>query len=210
MLRNLSRKALNHITQFFNNLLMLGHFPPIWKSANVNPIPKPNKPNTDPDAYRAISLLSTLGKLFERIITARLSSFFHQHQLIPHYQFGFRRKHSTVAQLARITDYITHGFNLHKLSGMILLDIEKAYDTVWITGLLYKLMSFKLPPYLLLILKAFLEERKFSVHINNEASYIKATPVGLPQGAVLSTTLSSLYTSDIPPPSQHSISLIRR
>jgi hypothetical protein len=104
---------------------MLGHFPAIWKPAKVISIPKANKRNTDHNAYKKISLLSTLGKLFERIITAR-HSFVHRHQLIPHSQFGFRRKHSTVAQLARITDYITHGFNLHKHSGMILLDIEKA------------------------------------------------------------------------------------
>jgi hypothetical protein len=90
---------------------------------------------------------------------------------------------------------------------MIFLDIEKAYDTVWITGLLYKLISFKLPSYLLLILKAFLEEHKFLVHINNEDSSIKTTPAGLPQGAVLSTTLFSLYISDIPHPPNTQLAL---
>jgi len=130
MLRNLSRNALIHLTQLFNHLLRLGHFPTNWKTAKVIPIPKPNKPHTDPNSYRPISLLSTLGKLFERIIAARLTSFVQQHQLIPYFQFGFRRKHSTVAQLARITDYITNGFNLHKHTGMLLLDIEKAHDTV--------------------------------------------------------------------------------
>ena len=90
---------------------------------------------------------------------------------------------------------------------MIFLDIKKAYDTVWITGLLYKLISFKLPSYLLLILKAFLEEHKFLVHINNEDSSIKTTPAGLPQGAVLSTTLFSLYISDIPHPPNTQLAL---
>ena len=138
------------------------------------------------------SLLSTLGKLFERIIAVRLTSFVSQHHLLPHAQFGFRKKHSTVAQLTRITDYVTNGFNLHKHSGMILLDIEKAYDTVWIHGLLYKLIIFKLPTYLLFILKAFLEGRTYTFHLNEAFSYAKATPAGLPQGAVLSTTLFTL------------------
>jgi hypothetical protein len=131
----------------------------------------------------------------------------HQHQLILHSQFGFRRKHSTVAQLARITDYATKGFNLHKHSGIILLDIEKAYDTIWIAGLLYKLIIFKLPTYLLWILKAFLEERNFTVHVNEESSSIKTTPAGLPQGAVLFTTLFSLYISDIPHPPNTQLAL---
>ena len=82
---------------------------------------------------------------------------------------------------------------------MILLEIEKAYDTVWITGLLYKIISFKLPSYLLLILKASLEERKFSFHVHNEVSSMKTNPAALPQGAILSTTLFRLYVSDIPP-----------
>ena len=204
MLRNLSRNALKHLTQLFNHLLRLGHFPTIWKSAKVIPIPKPDKPHTDRNSYRPISLLSTLGKLFERIIAARLTSFVQQHQLIPHFQFGFHMKHTTVAQLARIIDYITNGFNLHKHTGMLLLDIEKAYDTVWITGLLYKLITLKVPMYLLWILTAFLTEPNFTVHVNDESSSIKTTPAGLPQGAVLSTSLFSLYISDIShPPNSH-------
>jgi hypothetical protein len=64
---------------------------------------------------------------------------------------------------------------------MILLDIEKAYDTVWIYGLLYKLIIFKLPTYLLWILKAFLEGRTFTIHLNEAFSSPKATLSGLPQ-----------------------------
>jgi hypothetical protein len=130
MLRHLSRKALTYLTQLFNHLLRLGHFPAIWKRAKVIPVPKPNKPGTDPNSYRPISLLSTLGKLFERILAARLTSFVNQRHLLPHTQFGFRKKHSTVSQLARITDYISHVYNLHKHSGMVFLDLDKAYDTV--------------------------------------------------------------------------------
>jgi hypothetical protein len=61
MLRNLSRKALIHLTQLINHLLRLGDFPATWKLAKVIPI---TKPSTDPNSYRPIILLSTLGKLF--------------------------------------------------------------------------------------------------------------------------------------------------
>jgi len=76
------------------------------------------------------------------------------------------------------SDYVTNGFNLHKHSGMILLDIEKVYDTVWIYGLLYKLIIFRLPPYLLWILKEFLEGRTFTVHLNQAFSSPNATQSG--------------------------------
>ena len=168
--------------------------------AKVIPILKPNKPSSDPNSYRPISLLSTLAKLFERILAVRLTSFVDQQQLLPHAQFGFRKKHSTVSQLARIADHVSNGYNLHK-HGMVLLDIEKAYDTVWIYGFLYKLIVFKLPTYLPFIFKAFLEGRSFSVPLKEAISSSKTTPSGLPQGAVLSTTLFALHISDMPHPS---------
>jgi hypothetical protein len=207
LLRHLSRKALTHLTTLFNHLLLKGHFPETWKRGKVIPIPKPNKPSTDPTSYRPISFLSTLGKLFERIVADQLTSFANQHNLLPHVQFGFRRKHSTVSQLARITDHITHGYNTHKHTGMVLIDLEKAYDTVWIHGLLYKLITFNLPMYLLYILKAFLEDRSFTVHLNEALSTPKFPPAGLPQGAVLSTILFTLFLSDIPHPLKTSLAL---
>jgi len=82
---------------------------------------------------------------------------------------------------------------------MVSLDIEKAYDTVWINGLLYKLISFTLPTYLIYILKAFLTDRSFIVRLTDTFCTPKITPSGLPQGAVLSTTLFAIYISDTPP-----------
>jgi hypothetical protein len=90
---------------------------------------------------------------------------------------------------------------------MVLLDLEKAYNTVWIHGLLYKLIVFKLPTPLLFILKAFLKGRSFTVHLNETSSSPKTTPSGLPQGAVLSTTLFALYISDMPHPPNTQLAL---
>jgi len=90
---------------------------------------------------------------------------------------------------------------------MVLLDLEKAYDTVSIHGLLCKLITFKLPAYLLLTLKVFLEGRFFTVHLNDTSSSPKTTPSGLPQGAVLSTTLFALYISDMPHPPNTQLAL---
>jgi hypothetical protein len=106
-----------------------------------------------------------------------------------------------------MTDFITHGFNLNKHTGMVLLDIEKACDTVWITGLLYKLILLRFPPSLLLFLQSYLEDRTFTVHLQGTNSIPKQTPSGLPQGAMLSTTLFALYLSDIPHPPHTQLAL---
>jgi hypothetical protein len=63
--------------------------------------------------------------------------------------FGFReKKPSTLPALPRIADFVTHGFNFKNHTGMVLLDIENACDSVWIC----KLISFLLPNYLLYFL----------------------------------------------------------
>ena len=83
---------------------------------------------------------------------------------------------------------------------MAVLDLEKAYDTVWVTGLLYKLTVLKVPEYLFFVLRSYLEGRTYTVHINDARSTPIIPPAGLPQGAVLSTTLFTLYIADIPHP----------
>jgi hypothetical protein len=54
-------------------------------------------------------------------------------------QFGFRRRYSTSLQLARLVERITRDSGEKRLTGAVFLDVAKAFDTVWIDGLLYKL-----------------------------------------------------------------------
>jgi hypothetical protein len=210
MLRNVSRKALVHLTHLFNHLLGLGYFPSTWKKAKVMPIPKPHKPSTDPNSYRPVSLLSTLGKLFERVIAVRLTSFVNQQRLLPHAQFGFRRKHSTVAQLARITDYVSNGYNLQKHTGMVLLDLEKAYDTVWIYGL-YKLINYKLPT------SSSVSPQSVPggtlLHSSSERGTLLLQNYPLwpsPSSGIIDYPLCPIYISDMPLPFQYTTGVIRR
>jgi hypothetical protein len=154
MLRNLSRTALIRLSQIFNHNLRSGYFLYTWKTAKVISIRKPGKPLSDPGSHRPVSFLSTASKLLERVVAHRVNSFIHRNHILPPEQFGFRKRHSTVSQLARITDFITHGFNLRKHTGMVLLGIETAYDTVRLNGLLFKLISHRLPDYLLFFLQS--------------------------------------------------------
>jgi hypothetical protein len=89
---------------------------------------------------------------------------------------------------------------------VVLLDIETAYDTLWLNDLPFKLFSLHLPDYLLFFLKSYLEGRTYTV-LKDTVSKPKSTPSGLPQGAVLSTTLFPLYLSDMPCPPHTQLTL---
>jgi len=151
------------------------------KQPKAFPYKNQKKNPTDVNSYRPISLLSVISKLLERIIASRLTTFINQNHILPDTQFGFRKNHSTVSQLARITDHTTHGYNLNKHTGMALLDLEKAYDTVWITGLLYKLIALKLPEYLLFVLRSYLEGRTYTVHIKTPNPLQYTPQLGFPK-----------------------------
>jgi hypothetical protein len=62
-------------------------------------------------------------------------------------EFGFKPRHSTSLQLARLVR-ITRNFCEKKLTGAVFLDVVKAFDTVWIDGLLYKKTLLHFPSYI--------------------------------------------------------------
>ncbi|TLM24616.1 hypothetical protein FEC23_18985, partial [Acinetobacter baumannii] len=82
--------VVSYMTRLFNSILSTGHFPGIWKLGKVIALPKPGK-DRNPSSYRPITLLSHVGKLFERLLLRRMSP----HILLRPEQFGFRSGHST-------------------------------------------------------------------------------------------------------------------
>lgn len=199
ILKQLPPQAIELLNNIFNQCLKRGYFPNLYKKAKVIPIPKPNKDKYLPSSYRPISLLSNIGKLFEKIIHIRLSELLEQNNLISPQQFGFRSQHSTVHQILRVFKAIKQNKSDRKSTGMILLDIEKAFDTVWHDGLIYKLLKHDVPLYICKILKSFLTDRSFVVQVGQALSNEKHIPAGVPQGSILSPLLYSFYTSDYKP-----------
>jgi len=97
-----------------------------------------------------ISLLSVLGKVFEKIIHTQICLYLNTENIVIDEQFGFKRKHSAVAQLLHVTEHFAFEINKHRNSAMLLLNLKKTFDSIWHNGLLYKLLI-RLPIYYLYI-----------------------------------------------------------
>lgn len=197
LLKNLPMGSIESIREIFNACIMLNYWPSSFKVAKVIPIPKPGKDCGKSTNYRPISLLNTLGKLFEKIINVRLMAFAEEHSIINGEQFGFRPQHSTSHQILRVTRHIRRNWALRKSTGMVLFDIEKAFDSVWHDGLVYKLKKFGFPDYLCAMIREFTANRSFRVHVLDDQSDPRQIPAGVPQGSILSPGLYSIYVSDL-------------
>ncbi|GFT59469.1 RNA-directed DNA polymerase from mobile element jockey [Trichonephila clavipes] len=91
-------------------------------------IPKPGKDQKFPLNFRPITLISSIGKIYEKILLKRIQKYTLENSIIPDIQHGFRKETSTCHQLLRATNIIISGFNNHATTGGIFLDVEKAFD----------------------------------------------------------------------------------
>ena len=102
---------------FFNKFLENGIFPIILKTGLITPIFKKGDPRQF-DNYRPVSTLPIFGKILEKVIYNRLSSFLSSKNTLSENQFGFRKMHST-----------SHAINYSVNS--ILTEIENKKPCYW-------------------------------------------------------------------------------
>ncbi|GFW56140.1 probable RNA-directed DNA polymerase from transposon X-element [Trichonephila clavipes] len=198
MTKNFSLKAILILTILINKILTLNYFPKAWKEAIIFPILKPGKNKNIPSSCRPISLLSTLSKITESIILTRLKEFLYTNNIINPNQYGFTNKLSTLHPLLNLTEAISEGFQSKKSTGAVFLDIQKAFDRVWLTGLTYKLINYKIPPPLVFLLHSYNSNRSYQVRVKDTLSTTKFINCGVAQGSLLGPLLFNLYINDIP------------
>jgi Reverse transcriptase (RNA-dependent DNA polymerase). len=83
--------------------------------------------------------MDTVGKLFEKILLSRVTAEINSQGLLRDEQFGFRPGLSMTLQLARLVERVKRNFCEKRLIGAVFLDVAKAFDSVWIEGLIFKL-----------------------------------------------------------------------
>ena len=196
MLKHLPETALDTLLHIFNGIWTTGVFPESWRLATIIPIPKPGKDHTEPTNYRPIALTSCLCKTLERMINKRLVWYLESNNLITKFQSGFRTERSTNDNLVRLETFIRDAFIKREHVVAVFFDLEKAYDTTWRYGILKDLHNFGLKGRLPNFIKSFLEDRT-QVRVGSTLSDLYDQEQGVPQGAILSTTLFNVKLNDI-------------
>ena len=105
----------------------MGHFPSKWSEGLIVPLHKKGDVNSV-DNYRGITLLSSLGKLFTRVLNNRLTWWAEAYGVYIEAQAGFRPNYSTIDNLYNLNEIISYLINKGKTLYCAFLDFCKAFD----------------------------------------------------------------------------------
>ena len=128
------------VTEICNLSIKSKIFPDPCKLAKLKPIFKKGS-RMDPSNYRPISLLPLISKIFEKIVHDQMIDYLAQYNILYKYQSCFRANHLTDLCLSYLNDKILKGFDNGFFTGMILIDLQKAFDAIDHNILLEKLKA---------------------------------------------------------------------
>ena len=168
-LKDGSKVLATPITQICNLSIKLSTVPDECKIAKLKPLYKKGK-KTDPKNYRPISLLPVISKILEKVIHDQTIEFVTKKNILYKFQSGFRKFHSTDSCLSYLQDKVAKGFDSGLLTGMILIDLQKAFDTIDHKILIEKMKCMGFSNDVTKWFERYLSKGKFSVHVENSFS----------------------------------------
>jgi hypothetical protein len=145
-----------------NFSIEVNNFENDWKRAKVSPIFKSGDKHMV-NNYRPVSVLPIIGIIIEKHVFNSFYEYLSENHLITSSQSGFRPKHSCETALNWLVDRWLKNIDKGKLTGVLFIDLSKAFDTVNHNVLTHKLKSFGICENTISWFKSYLCSREQSV-----------------------------------------------
>jgi len=196
LLKSISNEICEPLAHVFNLSVQQGIFPSKLKKSRTVPIFKAGDPSAC-DNYRPISLLSSLSKILEKIVSVQLVNHLERNDLLYEHQYGFQRGKSTEHNLVQAFNYIGNAINENKYCIGVFFDLKKAFDVCSLEILLMKLEKMGIRGTALKWFKSYLNKRTQFVDINGNFSSEKDITTCILQGSILGPILFLIYINDL-------------
>ena len=135
--------------------------------------------------------------ILEKVVANQIEEFFENNDLLGSFQFGFRRKKSTISELLTLFDTLLEAKNDKKEILLLLYDLSSAFDTVNHEILISKLQLYGFDKSAISWIKSYLNNRKQVVTVSGQISTTQEINIGTPQGSRLSPLLFLILTADM-------------
>lgn len=188
---------INIITWVMNAVIVKEDFPIQYKKGLLVPIPKGMKDQSIKDNNRGITLLSVLYKLIESIIMDREKDWFKNEQNIDVLQGANQDRCSSLHTSLLLQESIARNLDKGETVYAAFLDIRKAFDSVWIDGLLYMLKEQNLNIKTLRVIANAYDNFQCAAHVNGTTSDWFVPQRGVHQGGPLSMKLYQVFINGL-------------
>jgi hypothetical protein len=127
LLKASSAYIISPLTYICNKSISLGIFPDRLKYAVVKPLHKKDD-RSQASNYRPISMLSSLSKVFKKIMYNQLQDHLLKFNILAEEQYGFRTNSSTDKAIYKLINEALMALNNKSAVGGIFFDLEKDFD----------------------------------------------------------------------------------
>ena len=149
----------------------------------------------DVSNYRLVSVLSTVSKLLERAVHIQVNNHCNESNLLYPLQSGFRNNYSTNTCLIHLHDFIRSELSNGNYVGLVMLDVQKAFDSVDHELLCQKIHLAGIESDWF---RSYLTNRKQTVCVNGVLSSQQTIQCGVPQGSILGPWCYLIFCNDMP------------
>lgn len=189
---------VTHMTHLFNLIIKNEYIPKSWKLGMIITIYKGNgKPKDDPNSFRGITLIPVFFKIFETLLSTRLSPVLESDTFPNKHQSAYRKKLCSLCTSFNLQESVNYNLDNGSDVFVAFLDSSKAFDTVWQEGLLVKLYNIGIKGKIWNILKNMYSYFTSHVVFNGFKSDNITMKRGILQGGSLSAKMYLVFINDL-------------